>query len=154
MAVVYPPFLHLADESAYRARFEANYCAGPLLTFDGVSVRFRKKDFDHCFYESPNRDKRKTKFSTFRSQRIDWIKLALEDTEAELYQGWDNDRQRYDPDRRVAVVHSNYVVIVLLTGDNKANFMTCFVANTPESLKKIRMSPKWEVEEADGEEGE
>ncbi|MEZ5433537.1 MAG: hypothetical protein R3F31_20720 [Verrucomicrobiales bacterium] len=36
----YPPLLKLADEAAYRARFEAIYCAGAVRTFDGIAVRF------------------------------------------------------------------------------------------------------------------
>jgi hypothetical protein len=32
----YPPLLRLADEAAYRARFEAIYCAGTVTTFDGI----------------------------------------------------------------------------------------------------------------------
>ena len=35
---VVPPVLGLLDVDAYRAHFEAQYCNGPIVTFDGISV--------------------------------------------------------------------------------------------------------------------
>ena len=81
-----------------------------MQTFDGIEVRFRKQHFDHCFFESVV-----TKDDTFsqrRAERIDWIKAALEDPNAELWVGWDNKRKRPANDRRVVIVVQNYVVII------------------------------------------
>ena len=97
----YPPLLHLQSEEAYRAHFEAVYCRGPIQTFDGIHVRYRKKKFEHCCFESSRRDGVKDQFSPSRARRLNWIKVALEDPDSERYQGWDKKRKRYDDRRRV-----------------------------------------------------
>ncbi len=48
----YPPLAHYESESQYRAHFEEIYCVENIMTFDGIPVRFKKRDFDHAFYES------------------------------------------------------------------------------------------------------
>lgn len=133
----YPPLLKLADEAAYRLHFETTYCQVPIATFDGIQVRFRKRDFDHCCFESSNRDGFKDAFSTARAERLDWIKAALQDAAAELYVGWDNKKKTYDYGR-VCVVCGNYVVIFRLIGPNLAQFVTAYVADTPRTLDRIR----------------
>ncbi len=127
------------------------YCRGALQTFDSISVRFRKEDFDHCFFESSRRNRIKDRFSQARATRIDWIKATLKDNGAELYVGWDGKKKRYDTHRRVAIVVKNYVLVIHITGEGKANFVTAYVADTigtPErpitTLDQIRRSPKWE----------
>jgi len=50
----YPPLLSYQTIGEYRAHFERVYCQGPIVTFDGIAVRFRKEDFDHAFFESKN----------------------------------------------------------------------------------------------------
>lgn len=143
----YPPILNHTTEADYRAHFEREYCQKPILTFDGIEVRFRKSKFDHSFFESVKA--KDDTFSLQRAKRMDWIKVALQDPHAELYQGWDKNRKRYDGFRRVAVVMGNYVVVIALTGDNKADFITAYVADTsgrgtrPSTIDMIRMSPKW-----------
>ena len=139
----YPPFVLLSTEDEYRSHFEAVYCRGPIVTFDGIEVRFRKEDFDHCFYEADD------SFSRKRAERIDWIKAALLDPTAEKYVGWDNKRKRYDMCRRVAVAQNNYVVVIVTTKANKARFITAYVADTPSrpgrlsTVDLIRRGPKW-----------
>lgn len=147
----YPPLVAHTAEADYRAHFERVYCQGPIATFDGYAVRFRKRDFDHCFFESARRDGRKDTFSTARAERIDWIKATLEDPASELYQGWDKRKKCYDRGRRVAVVMGNYVVIIAITGPQKADFVTAYVANTPATvgrpvttIDQIRRSPRWQ----------
>ena len=145
--MVYPPLLQLAGEAAYRARYEAVYCVGPVMTFDGIAVRFRKRTFDHCFFESSRRDGVKDRFSLKRAERIDWIKAALEDPHSERYAGWDNKRKRYDARRRVTLVMGNYVVVIALKGGRRADFITAYVADTParpgqlSTVDKIRRGP-------------
>lgn len=141
--MAYPPFLHLPDEAAYRAHFESTYCRGPISTFDGLNVRFQKRDFEHCCFESTNRDRIKNAFSQPRAQRMDWIRAALQDPGSERFVGWDRDRKKYDRTRRVTLVMGDYVVVILLTKPGEARFITAYVADTRASLLKIRSSPIW-----------
>lgn len=140
----YPPLLKLPDIAAYRARFEALYCRGTVATFDGIAVRFRKRDFDHCFFESSQRNRIKDVFSTVRAERLEWIAVALHDAAAERFQGWDRDTKTYDRTRRVTLVCGNYVVVIAITGAAAANFVTAYVANSPRTLAKLKTSPKWQ----------
>jgi len=146
--VTYPPLLNLANEAAYRVHFETTYCQGPIRTFDGIEVRFRKSDFDHCCFESSRRNGVKNKFSPKRAARLDWIKAALEDPSSERYQGWDKNRKRHDPNRRVTLVMGNYVVVIAIKGQNQADFVTAYVADTAgrpgraSTVDKIRRSPR------------
>ena len=139
----YPPLLKLADAAAYRARFDSLYCAGAVTTFDGITVRFQKRDFDHCFFESSQRNRIKDTFSSLRAERLEWIALALQDATADRFQGWDRDSKTYDKTRRVTLVCGNYVVVIALTGTMSARFITAYVADTPGTLAKLKTSPKW-----------
>jgi hypothetical protein len=144
----YPPLLRLATEADYRKHFENSYCRGVITTFDGIAVRFRKQNFDHCFFESSHRDRVKDKFSTRRAERLDWIKVALADPTSERYWGWDRQNKRYDYSRRVTVVMGNYVVVIVLKGDKTADFVTAYVADTvgtrgrKSTIELIRSGPK------------
>lgn len=140
--MAYPPFVQYDTPDEYRDHFERVYCREPFMTFDGIQVRFRKRHFDHCFFESAI-----TKDDTFspqRAERIDWIKCVLQDSSADLYFGWDNKRKRLAKNRRVAIVARNYVVIVrFLDCPKRAEFVTAFVAGE-RTLEQIRKGPKWE----------
>jgi hypothetical protein len=146
---MYPPLLDLADEAQYRAHFEAIYCRGPVIAFDGIEVRFRKRDFNHCCFESSRRDGVKDAFSRPRAERLNWIRAALKDPNSECFQGWDKKRKRYDGRRRVAVVMGNYVVVIALKGRERADFLTAYLADTPaapgrpSTVDRIRRGPKW-----------
>ena len=141
----FPPLVHYRTVREYRAHYERIYCCGPIKTFDNIRVRFRKAWFDHCFFESTHRNKKKDHFSKMRSERIDWIKATLQDPNAELYVGWDSERKRYDKSRRVAVVVQDYVVVIRLIGHDKAQFVTAYVADSMSTIDRIRSSPKWGV---------
>ncbi len=141
--MVYPPLVQYGTEHEYRSHFESMYCCGALPCFDGIAVRFKKKDFDHCFFESSNRDGVKDQFSTLRAERIDWIKAALQDGHADIFVGWDKKRRRYDHGRRVTLVMGNYVVVIRITDGKKASFVTAFVADSQQSLNRIKGSPRW-----------
>lgn len=146
----YSPLLELADAAAYRAHFERVYCNGPIVTFDGIEVRFRKRDFDHCCFESSRRGGFKDVFSMRRARRLDWIKAALKDPRSERYKGWDKKRKRYDGSRRVAIVMENYVVVIALKRRGYADFVTAYLADTPaapgrpSTVDRIRQGPQWE----------
>lgn len=139
----YPDLVNYETEQNYREHFERVYCRGALTCFDGVSVRFYKGDFDHCFFESSQRNGVKDTFSILRSERIDWIKAALQDGQADLFIGYDNKRRRLAHDRRVALVMGNYVVIIRFTGTAQARFVTAYVADSHRTLQKIRSGTRW-----------
>ncbi|MCC5874986.1 MAG: hypothetical protein JJU11_02085 [Candidatus Sumerlaeia bacterium] len=142
-----PPLRTGWRESQYRAHFAAVYCTGPIVTHDGIMVTFRMKDFDHCMYESDRKTRVKlTTISKERSERIDWIKATLTDPSAELYEGWDKKKKKYDKSRRVAFVYEDYVVVISIQkptheGVMRAKFITAYCADN--SLAKIRSSPRW-----------
>jgi|ERR1039458_10364725 hypothetical protein len=138
-----PPLQTFADEMACFSHYEKVYCAGPISTFDGIMVRFNKRDFLHLFYESSDRSGAKDVFSTRRAARIDWIKTALQDPNADVVQGWDNIKKTHTPDRRVCIVSGNYVVIIRITDVDKANILTAFVIDDPNVLTKLKSAPKW-----------
>jgi hypothetical protein len=137
----YPPLVNYSLEEEYRRHFERVYCSGPVVTFDDIPVRFRKKDFDHAFFES--RQAKDDTFSIIRAERIDWIKAALKDTHSERYVGWDNKQKRYDRKRRVALVMGSYVVVIALTAAGSGIFITAYVADSEKTLKLIRQGPRW-----------
>jgi len=138
-----PPLKTFGDAVECGKHYKQLYCAGPIPTFDGIMVRFDRVDFLHLFFESSKRDGNKDTFSTRRAERIDWIKAALQDPKAELFQGYDNKTKVCRPDRRVCVVSGNYVVIIVLTDVKKAKIVTAFVIDDPEVLKSLKASPKW-----------
>jgi hypothetical protein len=148
--VVYPPFVRYKTESEYREHYEKVYCRCRIVTFDGITVRFRKSQFQHAFFESSRRDGKKDNFSEVRAERIDWIKTALEDSESERYQGRDRESGGYSKNRRVTVVMDNYIVIFDLTSDTTGEFITAFVdrgirtPGHPRTVDQIRSAPKWE----------
>lgn len=138
--MAYPPLVHYPTEQEYRAHFEREYCHEAIKTFDDIQVRFRKSQFDHCFFESMH--SKDDTFSPQRAERIDWIKAALEDPNAEHRLGWDNKKKRPVNNRRVAIVVNNYVVIIRLYRVDRAEFVTAFVADQ-RTISKIRSNPIW-----------
>jgi hypothetical protein len=141
--VPYPPLVRYETVDDYRLHYETVYCRGPITTFDGIDVRFRKGRFIHCFYESTGRNQIKDTFSKKRAERIDWIKVALQDPEGELYVGWDRKRKRFDRSHRVTLVADNYVVVIRLSSSKKAQFVTAYVADSASTVQKIKRNPKW-----------
>jgi len=139
--VAAPALLSFAAEEQYRAFFEENYCGEPTLTFDGISVRFRKRDFDHCAYKSTNRDGVKNSFCQRRAARISLIRYSLQLPTAELYVGWDG--RRYDTARRVTIIQKSFVTVIRLKGDTNATFVTSYHCADRSTIQKIRGGPKW-----------
>jgi len=146
-----PSFIEYDEETDYRNHYHRVYCRGSIRTYDGIEVRFRTRQFDHCFFESRGRDRVKDEFSLQRARRIDWIKAALRDPDAELYEGWDRDRRRSDPGRRVAILVGEFVVIIALKSERTADFVTAYVAQPAppgrlSTIQKIRRGKKWQKE--------
>lgn len=125
-----------------RELWRVEYCEQPVYTFDHVRVSFYVDMFDHAFYESEDR-KRKDKsiLSYNRLEKIYWIKATLQDENAILKKGWDNQSKAYFKDRRVAIVKGNYVVIIRFTGFLKAKFVTAF---EKENINNILSGPDFE----------
>lgn len=142
-----PSLVLLSSVAEYREYYERHYCRSQTFAFDGLRVFFPKQQFDDAFFESASRKARdKSVFSWHRAQRIAWIASALQDSSAELYAGWDRERKRLDPKRRVSLVYGNYVVVLQLHGKRQsATFITAYVADAP-TIEKIRSGPKWEHE--------
>ena len=132
-------------EEQLRELWRIEYCEQSVYTFDHALVRFYEDMFDHAFYESENR-KRKDKsiLSYNRLEKIYWIKAALQDENAILKKGWDNQGKAYFKDRRVAIVKGNYVMIIRFTGLLKAKFVTAF---EKEDISNILSGPDFERSE-------
>ena len=147
------PALIIYDTSLeYKAHFKSVYCRNEIYTFDKIRVYFKEDKFNHSFYESPFRDgKKSSQLSPDRAQRIDWIKYVLENSDASLFQGWNKDSKRHEPDRRVSLILDNYVVVIELSlklnKTLKANFVTAYVLSGETTLNKIKSGPKWDIEE-------
>lgn len=137
----WPPLLIGASPRVYREHFYSEYCSGTILTFDGIRVRFQKKDFNHAFFESVGG--KDNEFSVKRAERIGWIKATILSPDTDLLAGWDRRSKAYDNSRRVALVMKDYVVVIQLISRTEAKFVTAFVADSPRTLSRIKGSPKW-----------
>lgn len=125
-------FIENQDVGFYKNIYKKFYCKKSILTFDGINVRFYVENFEHAFYESKSRkSKDKSLFSYKRANRIYWIKWVLENSNAELYIGYNSKTKNYDNSRRVAVCVDNYAVIIGLDrfDETKAKFITDYVAD-------------------------
>ena len=138
-----PKLLNLATPDDYKNHFINKYCKSKIQTYDGIIVKFYAQQFEHSFYESSNKKKRnKDVFSLDRALRIDWIEYVLKNPKAELHLGWDRDTKKYNTNRRVAIISpENYVVVIRLYDDKKADFITAYYADN--SATKIRNMPFW-----------
>lgn len=141
-----PPLVHYPSVDEYRAHFERVYCRGPVVTFDGIPVRFRKPDFNHCMQKTARgRSGEKVGWAADRLERIDWIKATLEHPQAELYFGWDNKKRAMTRDRRVAVVFGGYVVVIATLprhGGLEGRFVTAYSMDA-NGLAKVRGMQRW-----------
>ena len=115
--MAYPPLLELPGAAEYRAQFEATYCRGPFRAFDGIEVRFRKRDFDHCCFESSRRDGAKDAFSQPRAKRLEWIKAALPDPGRECYEGVGTEGKRAEGGRAGAGAEAGGAFVCATSGE-------------------------------------
>ncbi len=136
--------INLATEEEYRAKYIESYCdfKKPIYTHDGIHVKFFPERFDHAFFESQNwKAGDKSIFSNVRAQRMLWIKEALQDKSAILYEGWDKIEKKYKKDNRVSVVCGDYVVVLWLQKPKVAKFLTAYKADN--SIGMITAGPIW-----------
>jgi len=145
-----PPLLQLKSESEYRDHWRHEYVTcGPVTTADNIPVYFSVDRFNHTFYESDRKSSRKLPtISQVRVERMDWIKLTLQQSNAELFWGWDKHNRKHSPDRRFAVFYQEFVVVILITknaatGMVKGKFVTAYLAD--KNIAQIRRSPKWSL---------
>ena len=138
-----PKLKYLSSADEYKQYYVEKYCKKPIKTFDGIEVKFYEERFEHAFYESSDKlHSSKDVFSKDRATRIDWIEYTLKNPNAELHAGWDKKKKQVDRSRRVAfITPENYVVVIMLTGENKAKFVTAYYADN--SSEKIRANPLW-----------
>jgi len=139
-----PSLVQYETESEYKDHYIDVYCRSGIRTFDGFSVRFAARTFEHAFYKSSDRSDVKDTFSPERAERIDWIKYALESPDGDIRAGWDKRRGKYDFERRVAIVMGDYVVVISIQDreKKKAVFITAYIADA-DALPKILKSPEW-----------
>lgn len=138
-----PPLQEHGNLEIYRGFYYSTYCVNPIITHDGISVRFRKNSFAHIVQESSKRDGVKDTLSPERAKRLGWIKLALQDPNLELKAGWDSKKKIHDHKRRVTVMVDNFVVVLSITAATKAEFITCFVADDTRTQQKLLQAPAW-----------
>ena len=138
-----PPLLELDNLEVYRGSFKVTYCLKPIVTHDGIAVRFRQHQFDHIVRESSRRDGVKDTFSPERAKRLQWIKIALQDPELTFKAGWDKTKKQYDHKGRVTIMIDNFVVVIRLKSATQADFVTCYVADSPRTQRKLSDAPTW-----------
>lgn len=134
------------SEAELRKLWADEYCdpAKPIVTRDGILVKFYPEMFDHAFFESEDwKAKDKSILSLNRCQKMHWIKEALQDEEALLKQGWNKDTRTYDDKRRVALVKDNYIVIIIVYKEKKARFISAYQVDDDENLQAILNGPDW-----------
>ena len=127
----------------YRGTYFSMYCAKPIETHDGISVRFRKEQFSHIVQESSNHDGVKDTFSTQRAERITWIKVGLQDPDLEFLAGWNKKNKKHDHTSRVTVMIDDFVIIIRFKSATEADFVTSYVADSERTQEKLRSAPKW-----------
>lgn len=132
------------SEQELRTIWSDIYCERPIVTFDKIVVKFYSSMFDHCFFESDNRNEKDKSILSFnRLEKIYWIKDALEDPDTIRKQGWNSKEKKYDSERRVTLVKGNFIVVIIVYSAKKARFITAYEVNDNENLEKIKNSPDW-----------
>ncbi|MCD6100299.1 hypothetical protein DRQ11_00240 [candidate division KSB1 bacterium] len=140
-----PPLIIFPTEAEYRTYFINKYVgqANSVITFDGITVRFFRENFNHAFFTSSSRKfPRKDQFDRSRAERIDWIKHVLEDPAMEVY-------RRVMPNgkvRRIVLEPTTpYAVIIQIDPKDctQARFITAYIVNSSSAVKKMRSNPKW-----------
>ncbi|TKJ42757.1 hypothetical protein CEE36_06645 [candidate division TA06 bacterium B3_TA06] len=141
----YPPLVYYRGIDEYRNHYIHKYCNRKIYTFFGMRVFFPRGSFEHLFYESSKKlPDHKDTFARDRAERIDWIAAALQDRDAEIFQGWDRVKKRIDPTRLVFVVQSNYIVVVKKEDWDTGVIRTAFLAK-PWPLQMIKSKPRVQI---------
>jgi hypothetical protein len=141
--MVLPPLLILPDEAAYESYWIVNYVTpGSLTTFDGIEVRFFRRNFEHAFFSEAVRGSgKKDRFDLVRAKRMNWISALLCGSAAEIYRRLMPNRKL----RRIALDTSeDYAVVIEVERNGKrGQFVTAYVVNSAVALGKMRNNPRW-----------
>jgi len=138
----YKTFLQLRDEQEYRDHFKQHYVlSSPILTFDSIAVSFKLTHHIEILRKEPAPGQLRA-FCPQRAERLDWIKAGLQDPNANLYFGYDRKRKTVDYNRRVAIVAANYAIIIRMTAQKTAEFVTAYIMDE-RSLKLATRHPDW-----------
>lgn len=145
-----PALLSLEDQAAYQQHFVTKYCAGPLLTHDGIPIFFRRHAFYHAFFDTVvHKD---DTFSQTRAERMDWIEATLIDPQSQRLQGYLAKTKTHDPKRRVELRFQNFIVVLIMgmkkNGVLKGEFLTCYAVNN-RRLPKVQQAPIWSKQDCE-----
>lgn len=143
------------SQEEYRELFVNEYCRRTtVFTVDSATelqIRFKPDMFAHAFFESSDRKGADDVFSEKRAERMLLISSLLDDNFGERYFGWDKQSKSDSVDRCV-LVHNRFDFVVVVefflsrAGEIRGRFVTCYVADSWESLPKIRKHEKWDYE--------
>ena len=147
-----PLQLGLSPEQ-YRELFVSEFCRRKqFFVADSeteIHIRFKPETFGHAFYESSNRNGADDVFSNKRAERMLLISSLLNDQFGERYFGWDK-KSKSDSMNRCVLVHNRFDFVVVVefflskTGEIRGRFVTCYVADSWETMPKIRTHAKWD----------
>ncbi len=139
----------------YQKLFIETYCRKrvylTVLDHEPVQVDFRSSIFGHAFYDSSDKQGADDVFSPNRAERMLLIEALLNDPHSERYFGWDK-KQKRDAPNRCVLVHNSFDYVVVLdffkskssVNGLRARFVTCYVANSFQTMPKIRSHPTWD----------
>lgn len=134
------------DEAECKNYYVDNYCNKEIKTHDGIVVKFHEDTFEHAFYLRSKKTWKAKKdfYSQDRGERIDWIKYVLQDASIISRQGYDKAKKKHDNSRRVTFLGpNNYLVVIQITGEFKARFITAYIVDSSDVAKKINAGPEW-----------
>ena len=137
-----PPFMDHGNLELYRGFYNSTF-SKPVTTHDGIVVHFSRGRFGHAVQESSQKDGNKDTFSIERAKRLGWIKTALQDPDLKLKAGWNRRKKRYENTSRVTLMIDDFVVVIRLISSVKAEFVTCYVADSPRTKRLIEAGPDW-----------
>ena len=140
--MVYRALLKLPYEQDYRDHYKQHYLnQSPIKTFDDIGVSFKLANLMELIRKDPGPNLPR-EFCPQRAERLDWIKVALQDAGAGLYFGYDHKAKVVDYNRRIAIVDFNYAVIIRMTGEKRAAMLTAYPMDSgPLALAKS--NPVW-----------
>lgn len=141
-----PDFLFLSTEDEYKQYFVDNYCANsPLLTWDGLPVKFYPDMFEHAFYKRATKawKAKKVCVDFERCKRMPWINEVLQDSTIIPRQGYDKERGKNDNSRRVALVSREKYVVVIRNEGRTWRFVTAYIIDNIDTYNKLMNAPLW-----------
>jgi hypothetical protein len=138
-----PPLLILPGQVEYRAYFASRFCQNPVITFDGIRVRFFASAFNHAFFRDSSRTAHdKANFDRQRAERMNWIRAVLEEPQMALYRRIMGNSKV----RRIALdLGTRYAAIIQIddSSPGRARFITAYIVDSPRALARMTLNPRW-----------